>query len=114
LLPTFAFKINLRLYSKGEFLEEAGLFPSALGWKKKEVRVNTKLVYTQQKFNLLREESEGYSKLITALAAFGDIAAPGRGVLRNKYSARGCISYSSSSSSSSASSASCCCSCSPP
>ena len=43
---------------EGEFLEEAGLFPSALGWKKKEVRVNTKLVYTQQKFNLLREESE--------------------------------------------------------
>ena len=45
---------------------------SAVGWKKKEVRINTRLVYTQNKFNLLREESEGYSKLVVALAAFGE------------------------------------------
>ena len=32
-----------------------------------EVRVRTKLYFTQQKFNLLREESEGYSKIITEL-----------------------------------------------
>jgi THO complex subunit 2 len=57
---------------EGEFLEECGLIPSAVGWKKKEVRINTRLVYTQNKFNLLREESEGYSKLVVALAAFGE------------------------------------------
>jgi THO complex subunit 2 len=62
---------------EGEFLEEAGFIPSSVGWKKKEVRVNTRLFYTQQKFNLLREESEGYAKLITALAAFGDSGADG-------------------------------------
>ena len=56
---------------EGEFLEECGLIPSSVGWKKKEVRINTRLVYTQNKFNLLREESEGYSKLMTALAEFG-------------------------------------------
>ena len=56
---------------EGEFLEECSLIPSSVGWKKKEVRINTRLVYTQNKFNLLREESEGYSKLITALAEFG-------------------------------------------
>ncbi|XP_068660653.1 THO complex subunit 2-like isoform X2 [Aristolochia californica] len=33
--------------------------------KAKEVRVNTRLLYQQTKFNLLREESEGYAKLIT-------------------------------------------------
>ncbi|KAG8078870.1 hypothetical protein GUJ93_ZPchr0007g5218 [Zizania palustris] len=31
--------------------------------KAKEVRVNTRLLYQQTKFNLLREESEGYAKL---------------------------------------------------
>lgn len=32
-----------------------------------EVRVRTKLYFTQQKFNLLREETDGYSKIITEL-----------------------------------------------
>jgi len=31
------------------------------------IKVKTKLFYKQQKFNLLREESEGYAKLITEL-----------------------------------------------
>ncbi|XP_074582550.1 THO complex subunit 2 [Curcuma longa] len=35
--------------------------------KMKEVRVNTRLLYQQTKFNLLREESEGYAKLVTLL-----------------------------------------------
>ena len=33
----------------------------------KFIKVKTKLFYKQQKFNLLREESEGYAKLITEL-----------------------------------------------
>ncbi|KAG5553632.1 hypothetical protein RHGRI_011505 [Rhododendron griersonianum] len=32
-----------------------------------KVRVNTRLLYQQTKFNLLREESEGYAKLVTML-----------------------------------------------
>jgi hypothetical protein len=36
--------------------------------------VNTKLVYNQQKYNLLREESEGYAKVLTVLNNFGSTA----------------------------------------
>ncbi|XP_014679056.1 PREDICTED: THO complex subunit 2-like [Priapulus caudatus] len=36
-------------------------------FKQKFVRTKTKLFYKQQKFNLLREESEGYAKLIVEL-----------------------------------------------
>ncbi|CAA6659375.1 unnamed protein product [Spirodela intermedia] len=39
--------------------------------KAKEVRVNTRLLYQQTKFNLLREESEGYAKLVTLLCHSG-------------------------------------------
>lgn len=40
-----------------------------------QIRVNTKLMYTQTKFNLLAEESEGYAKVVsisclTFLASF--------------------------------------------
>ena len=43
------------------------LLLSQEAFHKMEVRVRTKLYFTQQKFNLLREESEGYSKIITEL-----------------------------------------------
>jgi THO complex subunit 2 len=59
---------------EGEFLEELSLVRSATDFKKKEVRVNTKVVYNQQKFNLLREESEGYAKVLTVLNNGGDAA----------------------------------------
>ena len=82
---------------EGEFLELVELIPSAAMYKKKEarsaaiacigswkrglharsllqVRVNTKLVYNQQKYNLLREESEGYAKVLTVLNNFGTTA----------------------------------------
>lgn len=35
--------------------------------QKKIIRVNTGLVYKQQKYNLFREETEGYSKIVTTL-----------------------------------------------
>eukprot|EP01034_Spumella_vulgaris_P042821 gene42821-53131_t len=35
--------------------------------QKKVIRLNTGLVYKQQKYNLLREETEGYSKLLVVL-----------------------------------------------
>ncbi|XP_012937232.1 THO complex subunit 2 [Aplysia californica] len=48
-------------------LELAGLVASQQGFNQKYVKTKTRLYYKQQKFNLLREESEGYSKLITEL-----------------------------------------------
>ncbi len=56
-------KTNLEL----SLLEHAKLIKSASVTRKTMVKVNTKRVYTQTKFNLLWEESEGYSKLITTL-----------------------------------------------
>ncbi|WJX48474.1 THO complex subunit 2 [Trifolium repens] len=51
-----------------EFLGEAEFIKiKAQELKGKEVRVNTRLLYQQTKFNLLREESEGYAKLVTLL-----------------------------------------------
>ncbi|GAB2226287.1 hypothetical protein Drorol1_Dr00022088 [Drosera rotundifolia] len=51
-----------------EFLWESEMIKiKAQDLKSKEVRVNTRLLYQQTKFNLLREESEGYAKLITLL-----------------------------------------------
>ncbi|KAG4391721.1 hypothetical protein GLYMA_05G241400v4 [Glycine max] len=51
-----------------EFLGEVELIKiKAQELKVKEVRVNTRLLYQQTKFNLLREESEGYAKLVTLL-----------------------------------------------
>ncbi|KAK3270167.1 THO complex subunit 2 [Cymbomonas tetramitiformis] len=55
-----------------EFLAETGLIVgNSTIFHKKEIRVNTRLLYTQNKFNLLREESEGYSKVVTTLNQFG-------------------------------------------
>ncbi|KAL3879965.1 hypothetical protein ACJMK2_032241 [Sinanodonta woodiana] len=50
-----------------ELLENSGLIPSRQLFQQKYVKIKTRLYYKQQKFNLLREESEGYAKLITEL-----------------------------------------------
>eukprot|EP00871_Galdieria_phlegrea_P005522 jgi/Galph1/5971/GphlegSOOS_G4556.1 len=50
-----------------ECLETLGLLSSATQWTRKAIRTNTRLFYTQEKFNLLREESEGFAKLVTDL-----------------------------------------------
>ncbi|XP_044359663.1 THO complex subunit 2 isoform X2 [Triticum aestivum] len=55
-----------------EFLWEVELSKSkGQDLKAKEVRVNTRLLYQQTKFNLVREESEGYAKLVTLLCQVG-------------------------------------------
>nr|CAD1819358.1 unnamed protein product [Ananas comosus var. bracteatus] len=57
-----------------EFLWEAELSKAkAQDLKTKEVRVNTRLLYQQTKFNLLQEESEGYAKLVStsSFCSFG-------------------------------------------
>ncbi|BBM99302.1 THO complex subunit 2 [Marchantia polymorpha subsp. ruderalis] len=57
---------------EAEFLWEAEMIRiKANELKSKEVRVNTRLLYQQTKFNLLREESEGYAKLLTLLCQRG-------------------------------------------
>ncbi|ORX63643.1 hypothetical protein BCR32DRAFT_287619, partial [Anaeromyces robustus] len=50
-----------------EMLEAIGLINSSKQFTKKSARINTSLLYKQTKFNLLREESEGYAKLITEI-----------------------------------------------
>uniref|UniRef100_A0A673NMG4 THO complex subunit 2 n=1 Tax=Sinocyclocheilus rhinocerous TaxID=307959 RepID=A0A673NMG4_9TELE len=50
-----------------ETLESLGLIKQAQQFNQKIVKIKTKLFYKQQKFNLLREENEGYAKLITEL-----------------------------------------------
>lgn len=48
-------------------LLDAGAVISKSELSKKEVKYRTKVYYRQQKFNLLREETEGFAKLITEL-----------------------------------------------
>ncbi|KAI5072915.1 hypothetical protein GOP47_0013021 [Adiantum capillus-veneris] len=67
--------LSLRLLQErceAEFLWDAEMIKiKAPDLKAKEVRVNTRLLYQQTKFNLLREESEGYAKLVTLLSRRG-------------------------------------------
>ncbi|RYG68355.1 hypothetical protein EON64_05365 [archaeon] len=48
-------------------LAEAGIIKDEEGHNKRVIKANTSLVYKQQKYNLLREELEGYSKLVVLL-----------------------------------------------
>jgi THO complex subunit 2 len=50
-----------------EHLEELSLVTSAGNFNKKMIRMNTGLLYKQQKYNLVWEENEGYSKLVVDL-----------------------------------------------
>ncbi|KAK1308545.1 hypothetical protein QJS10_CPA09g00274 [Acorus calamus] len=67
--------VPLRLFQERceeEFLWESEMIKiKAQDLKLKEVRANTRLLYQQTKFNLLREESEGYAKLVTLLCQSG-------------------------------------------
>ena len=67
----------LRARLETEHLDAAGLLPAggAASWRKKEVRVNTRLRYEQRRFNLLHEESEGWAKLLAALHGRGGARA---------------------------------------
>ena len=59
----------LKARCEPELLEAADVVVSAGEFNKRVVKVKTQLMFTQTKFNLLREESEGYSKIITELCA---------------------------------------------
>lgn len=64
-------KLELLESGDGDFLAATGLVVNAAAWHRKNIRVNTKAVYQQHKFNLLREEGEGFAKLITVLNRVG-------------------------------------------
>nr|CDS33837.1 tho complex subunit 2 [Hymenolepis microstoma] len=51
-----------------ETLEQISLISSHSQTRTRYVRIKTRLFYKQQKFNLLREESEGYAKLMIDLS----------------------------------------------
>lgn len=61
---------------ESELLAEAGVVLDAKTFHRKEIRLHTKMVYAQQKFNLLREDNEGYAKLIAVFAAFAAMDKP--------------------------------------
>ncbi|KDN40871.1 hypothetical protein K437DRAFT_258489 [Tilletiaria anomala UBC 951] len=50
-----------------ELLQAAKLIDNAMDFKRKEARVKTNILYRQQKFNLLREENEGFSKALEVI-----------------------------------------------
>lgn len=75
--------VPLRLFQERceeEFLKQADMMKmnTAQDLKSKEVRVNTRLLYQQTKFNLLREESEGYAKLVTLLCQGSETSTQNR------------------------------------
>ncbi|XP_048243407.1 THO complex subunit 2-like [Haliotis rufescens] len=74
-----------------ETLEAVGLIFSKLQFQQKYVKTKTKLYYKQQKFNLLREESEGYSKLVTELNQEVPTNVTYQQVLENIKSLIGCF-----------------------
>ncbi|GLE06165.1 hypothetical protein PINS_up015376 [Pythium insidiosum] len=59
--------LNLKASLEVDLLHDAGLLPEPAVMSRKLVRVNTKTYYTQVKFNLLREESEGFAKVLSLL-----------------------------------------------
>ncbi|KAJ0409527.1 hypothetical protein ATCC90586_009067 [Pythium insidiosum] len=63
IVPALTLKSSLEV----DLLHDAGLLPEPALMSRKLVRVNTKTYYTQVKFNLLREESEGFAKVLSLL-----------------------------------------------
>ncbi|THH02395.1 hypothetical protein EW026_g445 [Hermanssonia centrifuga] len=69
-------------------ISQAGLVLDDHAFGKKEVRARTALFYKQNKFNLLREQSEGYSKLTTELTSrIGPPHSPATGIPVESFSA---------------------------
>ncbi|KAJ1905943.1 THO2 plays a role in transcriptional elongation, partial [Coemansia sp. IMI 209127] len=52
-----------------DILEQVGTIPSAVAFTRKSIRLNTALQYKQTKFNLISEQSEGFSKLVALIQA---------------------------------------------
>lgn len=65
---------TIRQVLDAQILQQLGLARD--NFLKKGVRFSTNHLYRQANFNLLREESEGYAKLITELYTTSDVLAP--------------------------------------
>lgn len=65
LIPSDSLKLSLEF----NLLCGAGVVKDEAAIRSKLIKCNTQLMYRQQKYNLLREESEGYSKLFTLLCS---------------------------------------------
>ncbi|KAJ2726703.1 THO2 plays a role in transcriptional elongation [Coemansia sp. Benny D115] len=52
-----------------EFLEKLAIIPSATTFTRKYIRLNTTLNFKQTKYNLVSEQNEGFSKLVTLIQA---------------------------------------------
>lgn len=87
LIPDFVLKERL----DADTLENLGLVQSKALFQQKYVKTKTKLYYKQQKFNLLREESEGYSKLVTELNQDFPDTTTHSAILQNIKSLIGCF-----------------------
>ncbi|KAI8318715.1 hypothetical protein GQ54DRAFT_266557, partial [Martensiomyces pterosporus] len=61
-----------------DMLEQIGAIPSATAFNKKYIRLNTTLNFKQTKYNLVREQSEGFSKLVTLIQATMADVVPGQ------------------------------------
>ncbi|TDH74164.1 hypothetical protein CCR75_001126 [Bremia lactucae] len=59
--------LSLKGLLEFDLLHDANLTPEPQLLAKKLVRINTKTLYTQTKYNLLREETEGFSKVLCLL-----------------------------------------------
>ena len=75
-------------------LSESGLWSDKAALEKRLVKINTSLVYRQQKYNLLREESEGYSKLFTVLSSLPSPPSDPSSHIANVFSLIGNVSCS--------------------
>ncbi|EPS42483.1 hypothetical protein H072_3634 [Dactylellina haptotyla CBS 200.50] len=63
LIPDYLSRGEARLHLQDTLLQALGLVSN--GFKSRQIKVQTNMLYRVQKYNLSREESEGYSKLIT-------------------------------------------------
>ncbi|KAJ2888804.1 THO2 plays a role in transcriptional elongation, partial [Coemansia asiatica] len=61
-----------------DFLEQIGAIQSATIFTRKYIRLNTALNFKQTKFNLVCEQSEGFSKLVTLIQASMSAISPNR------------------------------------
>lgn len=68
-VPTATLKISL----EPPLLAAAGVIADDALFQKRLVKINTALTFRQQKYNLLREETEGYSRLNVLLCSVLDV-----------------------------------------
>ncbi|CAO3576341.1 unnamed protein product [Absidia cylindrospora] len=61
---TILSEADCKLHFSSQLLENAKVIPSKLMFDRRLIRMNTAMLYKQNKFNLLREDAVGYSALI--------------------------------------------------